>query len=383
LIENFKWVIYMAESDYYDLVRQKLTLGPLQAPNHPKVLDLLKIFWDEETIKILSYFPPAGQRISLAELSEKSGLTTSEVRRILKKAEKNKTISKSGKDYGLETLVPGIFEAYYIARQDTEKNLRKSAEIFWWLFNNVDSLGEDPIARDFELFRPLLPIETKEKLIEIEKSVDAQTQILPYELVEDLINNNEFFAVIPCQCRLIGEMSGEPCELASADMGCFITGNPAQAMASFGWGKALSKEEAIEYLKKTEKAGLVHCTSNSIGGEHLMFICNCCSCHCGVLKLVKEHGYQTTAPSNFAPKMDPNLCAECETCVKKCPMGALSHPEEGYIILNSELCIGCGVCATNCPKNAIKMEKVRDTIPPKVKKIGNKLFMQMLVELLA
>jgi len=373
----------MEEPDYYEMVRQKLTLGPVQAPNHPKIIELLKLFWDQETIKVLSYFPPAGERISLSELAEKSGLTTGEIRRALKKAEKNKTISKSGKDYGLETLVPGIFEAYYIARQDTEENLKKTAEIFHWLFNHAGELDEDAIARDFELFRPLLPINTKEKLIEIEESVDAQSQVLPYELVEDLINNNEFFTVIPCQCRLVGEMSGDPCEVAAADMGCFITGKPAQAMASYGWGRALTKEEAIEYLKRTEKAGLVHCTSNSTGGEHLMFICNCCSCHCGVIKLKKENGFQTLAPSNFAPKMDPNLCAECETCLKKCPMGALSHPEEGQILLDLELCVGCGVCATNCPKNAIKMEKVRDNVPPKSKKIGNKVFMQMLGELLA
>lgn len=372
----------MVETDYYDLVRQKLTMGPIQAPNHPKILELLKIFWDEEAIKLLSQFPPAGQRISLSELAEKTGLTISEIRRILKKAAKNKTICKAGREYGLETLVPGIFEAYFIARQDTEENLKKTAEIFHWLFNNADTLEEDAIARDFELFRPLLPIDIKEKLIEIEESVDGQTQVLPYELVEDLINNNEFFAVVPCQCRLVGEMSGDPCEVASADMGCFVTGKPAQALASSGWGKALSKEEAIDYLKKTEKAGLVHCTSNSTGWEHLMFICNCCSCHCGVLKLVKEHGFKTTIPSNFAPKIDPGLCVECETCLKKCPMGALSHPEEGQIILNSEVCIGCGICATNCPKNAIKMEKVRDIIPPKFKKIGDKVFMQMLGDLL-
>jgi len=372
----------MAEPDYYDLVRQKLTLGPVQAPNHPKIIELMKVFWDQETIKLLSYFPPAGQRISLTELAERSGLTPSEVKRILRKPEKNKTISKAGKEYGLETIMPGIFEAYYIARQDTEENLKKAAQIFHWLFNHANSLNGEVIARDFEMFRPLLPIDTKEKLIKIEESVDAQSQVLTYELVEDLINNNEYFAVIPCQCRLVGEMSGDPCKVVPANMGCFVTGKPAQAIASYGWGKALTKAEAIDYLKKTEEAGLVHCTSNSMGGEHLMFICNCCPCHCGVLKLFKEYQYKTVTPSNFAPKTDMTLCAECETCLEKCPMGAISHPEEGKMVLNSDLCLGCGVCATNCPQNAIRMEKVRDIVPPKVKVIGNKLFMQMLGELL-
>ena len=182
----------MAEPDYYDIVRQKLTLGPIQAPNHPKIIELMKVFWDNETIKLLSYFPPTGQKISLTELAEKAGLTPSEVKRILRKPEKNKTISKTGKDYGLETIMPGIFEAYFIARQDTEENLKKAAQLFYWMFNNANSLNGEVIARDFEMFRPLLPSNTKEKLINIEESVDAQSQVLTYELVEDLINKNEY-----------------------------------------------------------------------------------------------------------------------------------------------------------------------------------------------
>jgi ferredoxin/DNA-binding Lrp family transcriptional regulator len=371
-----------AEIDYYDVVRQKLAVGPLNYPRHEKIFELMKVFWpDEEIIKLLTFFPPTGEKISLAELAEKSGMSTSEVRKILKKPVKNKTISQVGKEYGLEPLVPGIFEAYFIARQDTPENLKKAGEIYRWLFKN--QLEPPMINKDFELFRPLLPITTKEKLIKIDETVESDSIVLPYELVEDLINKNEFFAVIPCQCRLVGELSGEPCERAPSEMGCFITGTAAQAIASFGYGKALSKTEAIQYLKDTEKAGLVHSTSNSIGGEHLMFICNCCPCHCGALKPTKDYKYKIITHSNFEPIIDPKLCAECETCLKKCPMDAISHPDKEKMVINSELCIGCGLCATNCPKNAITLKKVRDLVPPKTKKIGNKMFMQMLGELLA
>ncbi len=38
----------MTELDYYDIVRQKLVLGPLNAPKHRKVTKLLKVFWNEE-----------------------------------------------------------------------------------------------------------------------------------------------------------------------------------------------------------------------------------------------------------------------------------------------------------------------------------------------
>ncbi len=46
----------MTEVDYYDLVRQKLEIGALYAPKHKKITDLLKVFWDEDEIKLLSSY---------------------------------------------------------------------------------------------------------------------------------------------------------------------------------------------------------------------------------------------------------------------------------------------------------------------------------------
>jgi len=364
-----------AEVDYYDIVREKLSLGPLHYPRHEKIFELMKVFWpEEETIKVLALFPPAGQKISLADLSAKAGLPLNEVRKILKKPVAKKTVSKFQNDYGLEPLAPGIFEAYFIARQDTPENLKKAGEIYRWLFIHFDEM--DIFDQGTELFRPVLSIDVKEKLIKIDESVDAESYVLPYESVEDIINKNDFFAIAPCQCRYIGELSGEPCQRASSEMGCFIAGKGAQALPNFGWAKALTKEEAIAYLQQTEKAGLVHLTSNSKGGEHLSFTCNCCPCHCGVLK------YKIIIPSNFKPIIDAQICAECETCMEKCPMAAISHSDAGKMVIDTKLCIGCGLCATNCPNTAITMQKVSQTIPPKVKLIGNKMFMQMMGELL-
>ncbi|MHA1130338.1 MAG: ATP-binding protein [Candidatus Helarchaeota archaeon] len=373
--------------DYYEAVRQKLAVGPLHAPKHEKIYELLQIFWpDEETIKLLTYFPSVGEKITLNELVEKTGLEKKVIRKTLKNATKKKTVSLTQEGYGLEPLVPGIFEAYFIARQDSQENIQKAAEIYRWLFINAGELEKQGLSlfdKDFELFRPLLPIETREKLIKIDESIDSKSYVLPYELVEDLINKNDYWAYITCQCRLIGEMNGEPCERAPAEMGCFITGRGARGLVSFGWATALeSKEAAIEYLKKTEKAGLVHLTSNSKGGEHLMFICNCCPCHCGALMPAKKHGFKSAIPSNFRPKIDVEVCVECETCLKKCPMDAISHPEEGKMVINSSICIGCGVCAMNCPKSAITMEKTSNKIPKDKNPIGKKMFMQMLGELL-
>ncbi len=374
----------MAADEYYEMVRQKLVLGPLSAPKHPKVIELLKVFWDEEEIKLLSHFPPADKFIPLKELVEKSGLPKPEVKKMLKKMHHKRVICKSGSKYGLLPLAPGIFEAYFSARHDTEENLKKAAKVMDYFMKNMISFRF--IDHDFSFLRPLLPIEAKQKFIKIDETVPSESQVLPYELVERLINEHDKFAVIPCQCRLVAELNGNPCKLAKAEDGCFIAGVGAQYIIQTGMGRELNKKEAIEYLKKTEKAGLVHNTTYCSGLESYMFICNCCPCHCGVLGPTKKYGLPVTKKSNFEPVINYDLCVKCELCVKKCPMEAIYHQfplkpdaSDDKIVIRTEICIGCGVCASNCAKNAITMKKVRNDIPPKELKIGNKTFTEMII----
>ncbi|MCK4285865.1 MAG: 4Fe-4S binding protein [Candidatus Lokiarchaeota archaeon] len=377
----------MTEVDYYEIVRQKLVLGPLVTPKHRKIIKLMKIFWNEEEIKLLSHFDPADQWTSLKQLVERSGLSKDEIKKILRRPFITGTISKKGAKYCLEPILPGIFERYFQRNRDTEENFKKAAPLFRALMKEVAPQGDLLKDKNWRLFRPLLPLEAEEKLIEINKDFDVQSQTLPYESIKNLIDKHDMFAVITCQCRHIAELTGEPCEIAPAEMGCFIAGPGAQMMVDGGilGARYLNKEEAIEFIKETEKRGLVHNTVYDEGNESSMFVCNCCGCHCGVLyppKLFNERGaYQ----SNYSPKFNNELCTKCETCMRKCPQEAIYHKfpiepdlSDEQMVLREELCIGCGICSVNCPNDALKMVKVRDNIPPKKNLIGNKTFLEML-----
>ncbi len=354
----------MTEVDYYENVRQKLSLGRFVTPKHDKIIELLKIFWDEKTIEILNHFPNAGKLITVKELVEKTGKPKSEIKTLLKKAVKKRTIAKIGRSYGLVPLLPGVFEAYYVNQQDSEENLKEAAKIYRYIFETaLVSRAREQIKdeeRGFFEFTPLLPLEAKERLIKIDETVDFESQILSYELVEEMINRNEAFAVIPCQCRIIGELTGEPCRVPS-EMGCFAVGLLAKGFVSMGVGRELTKEEAIEFIKETEKEGLVHNVTAATVTDNII-ICNCCNCHCGALLPMKKFQIKSVRQSNFAPKNDPELCVLCETCLKICPVEAISHASDDKMITNYDMCIGCGLCASNCPENAIKMEKVRSKI---------------------
>lgn len=376
----------MTEVDYYENVRQKLVLGPLDAPKHRKIIKLMKVFWDEEEIKLLSHFNPADQYITLKQLEERSGLPREEIKQLLKRPLRNGTMSKSGSKYCLEPIIPGIFEKYFQRSRDTEENLKKAAKLYRDIMKEVMPQGTR--EKDWKLFRPLLPLDAEEKLIEINKDFDVESQSLPYESVRNMLDKHDQFAVISCQCRLIGELTGEPCDVAPAALGCLVAG-PAGKMMVDGrvhGARLLNKEEAIEFLKETEKRGLVHNAIFDKGYESSNFFCNCCKCHCGALypaKLFHEIGVHQ---SNYAPQFNNDLCKKCETCMRKCPKEAIYHKfplksdsSDEKMILKEEMCIGCGICAANCPNDAIKMKKVRDIIPPDKQLIGNKTFTQMLM----
>ena len=376
----------MTEVDYYENVRQKLVLGPLDAPKHRKIIKLMKVFWDEEEIKLLSHFNPADQYITLKQLEERSGLPREEIKQLLKRPLRNGTMSKSGSKYCLEPIIPGIFEKYFQRSRDTEENLKKAAKLYRDIMKEVMPQGTR--EKDWKLFRPLLPLDAEEKLIEINKDFDVESQSLPYESVRNMLDKHDQFAVISCQCRLIGELTGEPCDVAPAALGCLVAG-PAGKMMVDGHihgARLLNKEEAIEFLKETEKRGLVHNAIFDKGYESSNFFCNCCKCHCGALypaKLFHEIGVHQ---SNYAPQFNNDLCKKCETCMRKCPKEAIYHKfplksdsSDEKMILKEEMCIGCGICAANCPNDAIKMKKVRDIIPPDKQLIGNKTFTQMLM----
>ena len=89
-------------------------------------------------------------------------------------------------------------------------------------------------------------------------------------------------------------------------MGCLVAGPGAQMMVNMGirGAKMMNKAEAIEFLKETEKRGLVHNAIFDKGFESSNFFCNCCSCHCGALYPAKLFHEKGVYPSNYTPRFN-------------------------------------------------------------------------------
>jgi NAD-dependent dihydropyrimidine dehydrogenase PreA subunit len=55
-----------------------------------------------------------------------------------------------------------------------------------------------------------------------------------------------------------------------------------------------------------------------------VFVCNCCGCCCGFLKMLREHDIKAMlAVSNFQVAIDEETCTGCGDCVDRCQMEAL------------------------------------------------------------
>ena len=201
--------------------------------------------------------------------------------------------------------------------------------------------------------------------IVIDKDIEVpEEKIISTQKVEEIIQKFDEIAVGHCYCRHFRDLVGESCKQTDMRENCFTFGKSARYTAEQGFARMISKEEAIDILKKSEKDGLVHKAyhPNMDFKRDEDSICNCCSDCCGQSKNI------TSNLSSFVAKVDQEICTGCGTCVEKCYSGAKELNDEGKAETNEERCIGCGICAAFCPEGAISLverQRIVRLAPPR------------------
>lgn len=83
---------------------------------------------------------------------------------------------------------------------------------------------------------------------------------------------------------------------------------------------------------------------------------NCRSCEliCSFIKTGEFNPRESAVTVLFyeeAAISVPVMCMQCEdpSCMKVCPVNALSRDENGAVVSNSEKCIVCKMCISACP----------------------------------
>jgi len=51
-------------------------------------------------------------------------------------------------------------------------------------------------------------------------------------------------------------------------------------------------------------------------------------------------------------------CVACGSCMKVCPLGAITVDRGLYAVVDDRKCVGCGKCAAECPASVISLREV-------------------------
>jgi ferredoxin len=185
-------------------------------------------------------------------------------------------------------------------------------------------------------------------------------EVAPFESAVGIIEQAKSWAVLDCICRKQTALIGKPCK-HPVDV-CMTMSDTPDAFTNSSDVKPLTKAEAYAVLNRADQAGLVHTVSNNQQGN--TYICNCCTCSCGILRGMAELGIaNVVASSAFINTVDENLCNACALCVETCQFDALCV--ENTAIVNKTRCVGCGVCVNACPDHALALvRRLEDEIKP-------------------
>lgn len=268
------------------------------------------------------------------QIAARTGGEPGEVRERLKGMARKGLIgaerTDAGIGYGLIPFVVGIYE-YQVARLDEEM-----AQLF-----------EDYYQHAFGQVLNIRP--AVHRVIPVQESVRMDMEVQPFESAAEILANSKAWGVLDCICRKQKALIGDPCE-HPLDV-CMALSQRPGAFDQSPVVKALTQEQALDTLRRAAQAGLVHSVSNSQRG--IGYICNCCTCSCGILRGMAELGIaNVVARSPFVNRVDEDLCYGCELCLEYCQFDALTV-EDGMAAVNEVRCVGCGVCVPACPDIAL------------------------------
>ncbi len=345
-------VLREEETDIYRELQQHLDELPIGYPPSKSGVELkiLKYFFTPEEAKIAAKLKFSYETLEeIYRRAKDLEISIDELEESLDKMAKKGSIKSKKEDgkkyYGNEIFVVGMYE----------HKINQLTKDFLEIVNQyiTEAFAIEFVGTKISQFRT----------VPVEKSVTPEHHMPTYEELEKIIQDLEGpISLQNCICRQAKDLLGESCKVTSVRENCMGFGDGAQLYIDNGWGRQISKEEALEVLRKNQEDGLVLQAGNAISPG---FICSCCGCCCGVLENLKVLPRPVEFfSSNFFAEVDSELCVGCETCVERCQMDAIKLVKEKSKIMLKK-CIGCGLCVASCPEEAITLvRKEEATVPP-------------------
>jgi ferredoxin len=375
----------MSKDNYKQAARTIIKAGILPFPINDTLIDILQLLLTEDELTFIDAFKRKSSQ-TIEELKKSSKLEENGILNYVNSLAKKGFIFNQNNSKGvlvfrlMPVLMVGAFEYIFMKKINYTEEEKKIAELFEDYFHEVSDFIQsnyDTILPIFEKLRPydrtlsILDKSVQGDNIEIRlnKSIDLpDEQIIPTQKVEELINKFENIAVGHCFCRHHKDLLGKSCSQTNLRENCFTFGKSAKYVSDQGFGRLISKEEALHLMKLSEADGLVHKAfhPNSDITREETSICNCCKDCCGTLEWWRMGLTALINSTNYLSQINEDSCVGCGICIEKCPVDAIELNEYDKAEVNDKYCIGCGVCAHFCPEKAISLlEGMRKVyVPP-------------------
>ncbi len=242
-------------------------------------------------------------------------------------------------EYRLNAIAVGWYEAmmHYMVGKPREKAFsEKWNELFKFFrkFNffplrDVQNLIMRKVLKpnqDTAIMNPEMEGMTKRKTIPINTTVTASgAQVYPTFLINDLVEEHgdqDAIYAFPCVCRRGNKLINSACDYDLPEVSCIAFGEGANTWAKWGYGRHVSKADAIEILKEVRNKGAVHSVIHEKDNTSLPIsaICNCCWDCCGILKpynmgavSLKYNATFTAIEPAHKLKIDQNKLQNCRS----------------------------------------------------------------------
>ena len=160
-------------------------------------------------------------------------------------------------------------------------------------------------------------------VIPVEKAIEHESRSIDIEHISYWLDKYEgHIAASPCSCTMCEELLGIG-GARDAEEWCLAVGSMADYCVDTKKGHYITKERALEILRRAELNGYVHQITNNDGPEKIIAICNCDPKVCHALRTSQLFNTPNLSRSSFVAHVDKQKCVACGQCVEYCPAGAV------------------------------------------------------------
>ena len=311
--------------------------------NAPEYYCMAGILTDEEADVAIA----AGLRKerTAAYLAKKVGKTVQEVQPLLDNLVYYGIFRRShdetlGEDtYFMQIFAPGILEMM-VNQKDLLETHPEVGRAFEEYTRNLAANMGAMIPDGYGLMR----------VIPVESALEGIPGVNEFERISHYLDKYDRFSVSPCSCRASRTSIGDGCGHLDEDM-CIQMGKGAEHYIRSGRAKEITREQALEIIKRAEENGLMHDMVNIEEPGESAAICNCCACACFGLRVGLMYGARDAIRSNYVAEVDEAKCVACGQCVETCPGNALK--------------LGQKLCSTEDLTQKPDYVKLSETLRPK------------------